>query len=294
MTRSRRRSDSGQEGGKRRASLALALVLPLFLAACGSIFGDDEEPQQVTSDAGAGEADFPQLSTVPQSARNVSSEAVRQQAVQGLAADRSNARYSNEPLTGSPIGASPPQNALPQNAPQVAAAPSVPPPPSSVPVPAPAQVPQAQQAPAAQPAPLPAGLAPLPPQIGTAQSAPAAPARQELIAVIFFGFGSSGLNATDMQVLRDVATLHGQRGGQILVVGHASSRTGTMSPVQHQMANFNISVRRANAVAEALGRLGVAGNAIRTEAVSDSQPVYHEFMPTGETGNQRAEIFFQY
>ena len=287
MMRITGRKESGEERPRSRGPWMLAFALPLLLGACGSIFGDDEEPQQVTSDAAAGDADFPRLSTVPQSARDVSSEAVRQQAVQGLAADRSNARYSNEPLTGSPIGASPPQNA-----PQVTAAPNVPAPPSSVPVPA--QVPQAPQSPAAQPAPLPAGLAPLPAPIGSAQAVQGAPQRQELIAVIFFGFGSSGLNNTDMQVLRDVATLHQQRGGRILVVGHASSRTGTMSPVQHQMANFNVSVSRANAVANALGRLGVDGNRIRTEARSDSQPVYHEFMPTGETGNQRTEIFFEY
>jgi hypothetical protein len=29
------------------------------------------------------------------------------------------------------------------------------------------------------------------------------------------------------------------------------------------------------------------------DAISDAQPVYFEFMPTGEAGNRRAEIYLE-
>ena len=66
------------------------------------------------------------------------------------------------------------------------------------------------------------------------------------------------------------------------------------TPEQHQLANFNVSIKRANSVASALNELGVDSNMLRAEALADSQPVYHEFMATGEAGNRRAEIFLEY
>ena len=43
--------------------------------------------------------------------------------------------------------------------------------------------------------------------------------------------------------------------------------------------------------AERQEQLGAPSGSVRTEARADAQPVYHEFMPTGESGNRRAEIF---
>ena len=67
-----------------------------------------------------------------------------------------------------------------------------------------------------------------------------------------------------------------------------------MDPANHEVANFEVSMERAGAVAAMLARYGVAPGAIITEARSDSTPVYHEFMPTGEAGNRRAEIYLEY
>ncbi|MBK1668743.1 hypothetical protein CKO28_11955 [Rhodovibrio sodomensis] len=113
------------------------------------------------------------------------------------------------------------------------------------------------------------------------------------VAVIYFGHGSAKLQDRDRQVLRKVARIHERQGRDLRVVGHASKRTAAMDPVDHRMANFNASLSRAQAVVDALVSMGVPREAIQLEARGDNDPVYHEFMPTGEAGNRRAEIFLQ-
>lgn len=115
----------------------------------------------------------------------------------------------------------------------------------------------------------------------------------QLAAIIFFSHGSSELDPRDRGVLRDVAALQQQRGGSLRVVGHASSRTHNATPDAHRVANFEMSLTRANAVLEELLQLGVAADSAHAEAVGDAEPVYHEFMPSGEAGNRRVEIFLE-
>jgi outer membrane protein OmpA-like peptidoglycan-associated protein len=114
-----------------------------------------------------------------------------------------------------------------------------------------------------------------------------------LAAIIFFSHGSAELDPRDRAVLRDLAALHRQRGGSLRVVGHASSRTHNATPEEHRLANFEMSMGRAETVQAELRRLGVAADAVRAEAVGDAEPVYHEFMPSGEAGNRRVEIFLE-
>jgi flagellar motor protein MotB len=111
--------------------------------------------------------------------------------------------------------------------------------------------------------------------------------------VIYFGHGSTGLDGRDRQVLRQVAQMAEQRRAQLRVIGHASSRTAAMGLVDHRMANLETSMKRAEAVADALVSMGVARQRIQVEGRADRDKVYHEFMPTGEAGNRRAEIFLQ-
>jgi outer membrane protein OmpA-like peptidoglycan-associated protein len=111
------------------------------------------------------------------------------------------------------------------------------------------------------------------------------------VAVIYFSHGAASLNGQDRQVLRKVAKLYERHDGGLRVVGHASSRTATMDMIQHRMVNLDTSMRRAETVADVLVRYGVPRGEIKVEARSDRDPAYHEFMPTGEAGNRRAEIF---
>ena len=85
------------------------------------------------------------------------------------------------------------------------------------------------------------------------------------------------------------------RGGQgyIRVVGHSSSRTGNMPVEKHLEIIFNRSQAYANAVGRELIHAGIPAKQVLIEAVGDSQPVYYESMPQGETGNRRAEIYLQ-
>lgn len=111
------------------------------------------------------------------------------------------------------------------------------------------------------------------------------------VATIVFQNGSSGLSANDRRILSQVVDLQKTRGGQLRVVGHASSRTKNLTPQGHQQANFRVSKRRANVVAKELVRRGVASGNVLVAAVSNSQPLFYEVIPRGEAGNRRTEIY---
>jgi flagellar motor protein MotB len=112
------------------------------------------------------------------------------------------------------------------------------------------------------------------------------------VATILFKTGSSGLSGNDRKIIEQVVQLHQKRGGKVTVVGHASSRTRNMDPVNHKMVNYGVSVNRADKIAKELRKMGMAPESIIVDARSDSMPVYYEIMPSGEAGNRRAEIYF--
>jgi len=85
-----------------------------------------------------------------------------------------------------------------------------------------------------------------------------------------------------------------EKGGTLRVVGHASSRTRDIDPLRHRLVNFRLSLARANSVARALIRRGIPAHEVQVQAMSDNAPVYYEFMPAGEAGNRRAEIYLDY
>ena len=112
-----------------------------------------------------------------------------------------------------------------------------------------------------------------------------------LVATINFVTGSNNLDGHDRDILRDVVTLIGQTNRSVTIVGHASARTAVMDPMRARAINYDLSVQRATAVAQALVNLGAPASLVLVYAVGDSQPVFHEWMDTGDVGNQRAEIF---
>ena len=130
-----------------------------------------------------------------------------------------------------------------------------------------------------------AGLAPVAAAVSLSGGA-------QMVATIQFANGSSRLNARDRHILRDVSVLQRQRGGKVTVIGHASHRTRNMDTDRHNRVNQRISQDRADAVVRELIRLGVGAGDIQMSAASDSRPLYYEFMPSGEAGNRRAEIYF--
>ncbi|MAF96828.1 MAG: hypothetical protein CMM60_13910 [Rhodospirillaceae bacterium] len=123
------------------------------------------------------------------------------------------------------------------------------------------------------------------------RAALAAPGRTVKVATILFDNGSSKLKAHDKRILRAITRLQRKNGGKLRIVGHASTRTRNLAPVKHKMANFQVSAARANRVASELVRMGVKKEDIQTAAVSDAEPIYYEFMPSGEAGNRRTEVY---
>tara|TARA_Y100001968_G_scaffold182134_1_gene166785 strand:- start:501 stop:1517 length:1017 start_codon:yes stop_codon:yes gene_type:complete len=109
--------------------------------------------------------------------------------------------------------------------------------------------------------------------------------------VINFEHGSYQLSAADRSFLSKIASEVKETGASVRVVGHASMRTRNMDELKHTLANFNISVKRAEAVASFLIASGVKAEKLIVDAVGDSQPLNYESMPSEERANRRAEIF---
>ena len=285
------------------SSRVLPVVAILALSGCSDldVFGlfEDDTPAAQTSaeqglrdrsnteQAAAEGSNTPSLTSVPSRPAG-GSTAVRDRVVEGLISDRDNARYTDEAirLQGS---------TRPTATPQAAAAPA------PAPAPAALSTTPAPQVAAARPAPAPT---PAPAQsqsvvvdmsaLGGAGYTPVSAqfSREAQVATIQFGHSSSRLDARDRQLIAAVASAYRQNGGNILVVGHASARSQQLPKSKHEVANFKVSFARANSVAQALIRAGVASENVTVEAVADAQPVYSEAMPSGEAGNRRAEIYF--
>jgi outer membrane protein OmpA-like peptidoglycan-associated protein len=114
------------------------------------------------------------------------------------------------------------------------------------------------------------------------------------VATILFDNGSSRVKSRDRRVLRQVIAQHKQVGGTLRIIGHASRRTKTNDPIRHKMANFQVSTARAERVAKELVKMGVKANKLLVGSVSDSEPRYYEYMPSGEAGNRRTEIYIDF
>jgi outer membrane protein OmpA-like peptidoglycan-associated protein len=111
------------------------------------------------------------------------------------------------------------------------------------------------------------------------------------VATIHFASSSSALDERDRSILGAVIQLQRERGGHVVVVGHASSRTRDMDYITHQMVNFQISMERATTIGNELKDLGLEDEVLEVQAVSDTTPLYMEVMPSGEAGNRRVEIY---
>jgi len=112
--------------------------------------------------------------------------------------------------------------------------------------------------------------------------------------IVQFGHDSARIPRAGRTLVRQVAEQYKAQGGVIRVVGHASSKTRNMPVAEHNLANFKVSLDRAQAVASELIRLGVPPEAIFVEARGASDPAFFESMPAGEAGNRRAEIFLDF
>jgi len=115
-----------------------------------------------------------------------------------------------------------------------------------------------------------------------------------LVGKILFANGSANLSGGDRRDLRKIADDYKKSGGTVRVIGFASSYTGNVDPLKHQIINFDVSMRRAHIVAAALMKHGVAPKDIFIGAKSDAEPIYYEVMPAGQAGNRRTEVYLDF
>ncbi|MFI5001379.1 MAG: OmpA family protein, partial [Reyranellales bacterium] len=111
------------------------------------------------------------------------------------------------------------------------------------------------------------------------------------VAVIQFGFSSSGLGGNDLAVLSRVAQIQKRNGGTIRVVAHAAKDASGTSFAAIERGNYEVSRRRALAIANHLMQLGVPRSAIVAEAASDGEPRYDTNTARGTAANRRAEVY---
>jgi outer membrane protein OmpA-like peptidoglycan-associated protein len=114
------------------------------------------------------------------------------------------------------------------------------------------------------------------------------------VAVIQFGRASSGLGGNDDGVLARVAQMQKRNGGTVRIVAHASQDVSASSAEAMERGNYDVSRRRALAVADQLMRLGVPRSAIVAEAASDGEPAYGTDTARGVAANRRAEVYLDF
>jgi outer membrane protein OmpA-like peptidoglycan-associated protein len=127
------------------------------------------------------------------------------------------------------------------------------------------------------------GVATAPASVGGYSGAPA--------ASVYFPRDTTVLNEDAKSQVREAARVFLAQGGQgyVRVVGHSSSKTGSLSADRSVVWNFERSQARANAVARALIQAGVPADRVLVQAVTDGPSGYSD----GGEGNRRADIYFQ-
>ena len=113
------------------------------------------------------------------------------------------------------------------------------------------------------------------------------------VAIVAFGKGSSKLMGNARRIIREVAELQRDRGGNLYVIGHSSSPTVIMHSVRNNMKNFGLSLERAKTVARELLRLGLKSNMVSIGAMPNSRLLKLDRKPLGQTENHRVEIFLE-
>lgn len=109
------------------------------------------------------------------------------------------------------------------------------------------------------------------------------PATATRVTSIGFGPGSTELSREAEMVLQQVARAIAQRGGRLLVYGHAGATGDTTA--------LDLSAARARAVVDTLVVHGVDRDSLSESALADAQPPAAD-APDHDLGLDRAEIFY--
>ncbi|MDE2165432.1 MAG: OmpA family protein [Alphaproteobacteria bacterium] len=161
-------------------------------------------------------------------------------------------------------------------------APPPPPTPARVMTTQPPPAPKVTLTPPPPPSAAPTGVRGSHPSLAMRTPATAANPITVSVGDIVFPPGSADLAATQESALNEIAGLYKQTGGEIRVVGHAEPGHST-DAMRQRIAGLDLALDRANAVAQALSKLGVPPRNIRVEAA-----------PAVASARSRAEVFMEY
>lgn len=253
------------------AGFALLSLLCLTLGACSDFEPEDLLAwreglvRQVAGAIPGTDQPYPNLASVPTSVPGASPKAARVELEKKLEAD-------NKATTYTPDKAA---------APEIPAAPAALPP-GFVEAETPVKLADAgTSAEPSQPASTPGKNAPGSGALGLPHRA----------AIVFFAEGSAAIDPQQVAKLKPLIEGVKREGGSLVVVGHASQTGDGLD--QTKLDNFNLSVERASAVAESLGRLGMESGALAVRAEGDSAPVLAIEGVHGDAANRRVDIFYE-
>lgn len=270
----------GSAGRRRLVPLVLAGALALGACAQNPF---DILVKHVDQPIPGADQPTPNLASVPNQAPSVTPKDERAAIAQSLEADNRYPGAAPPLLTSAPISAPPPIPAPPAELP-----------PGFATAQAPVKVPEAAPQPnvsepdtsAAPDATQGATLTPGAPSFG-------AMGRPDRVAIVLFAPGSAAIDRDQIELLKPLVRRLRAQGGTLQVVGYASTVPDTRDPTKVKITTFDLSLKRAQAVALALGRLGVGTGEVIVSAEGDSAPVVEIDGISGAAANERVDIYLE-
>lgn len=110
--------------------------------------------------------------------------------------------------------------------------------------------------------------------------------------VAFFSHGSAGIDRHTRAQIDALAKKLQQTQRPIVLVGHASQRTGINDPITSQMVNLRMASKRAETVMRELSRHGVTPDKVKITSMGDAKPNSNPQGKAQEAADRRVEILF--
>lgn len=111
---------------------------------------------------------------------------------------------------------------------------------------------------------------------------------------LFFAYGSSRIGTHERRKLHQLAAqLHEQESAyKVNIVGHASKRVDYVTdPVSKKMINFEMALKRATAVTQALRHEGIRPDLLMATSIGDTMPNPNPGLKTQEASDRRVEVY---
>jgi outer membrane protein OmpA-like peptidoglycan-associated protein len=108
----------------------------------------------------------------------------------------------------------------------------------------------------------------------------------------YFGHGSSSIDRTTRNQISEIAKQLQNSNASVVLVGHASQRTGINDPITSQAVNLRMASKRAETVMRELSRQGVPASKVKITALGDSQANPHSQGKSQEQADRRVDILF--